>query len=490
MASEVKYTFLFFGLLTFVWNAIITPFTFIYHEKVVRLYANLSFLMDREKIIKTVKSYISENIPLSGTDKILVGLSGGADSVALLDILLQLEYDCVACHCNFQLRGAEAVRDRNFAYETARKLGVTFYETVFDTNKYAAEKKISIEMACRELRYEWFEKLRCELGARWIAVAHHRDDSVETMLMNLIRGTGIAGLCGIQPVYGKVIRPLLSLSRKDIEDYLSFRQLSYVVDSTNQEDNYTRNKIRLHVLPLLQSVNSAVPETMIRTMEHLKEVAAVYQHSIAEQKGKVLIKKEEETYIRIEELLQQPSPKALLFEIVREYGFLSSQIDDIWESLEAHSGKEFLSAGYRLIKDRDMLILTSKNTETGISFEITENMSGINIPVALKFAFISNDGNYQIPRDRNIACFDAAKLKFPLTVRHWKKGDRFTPFGMKGSKKLSDYFNDHKYSNIDKEKAWLLCSGDEIIWLIGERISEKMRVKCETKLIFQIICEK
>ena len=490
MASEVKCTFSFFRLLTFAWNAIIAPFAFIYREKVVRLYANLSFLMDKEKIVKTVKSYISENIPLSGTDKILVGLSGGADSVSLLDILLQLGYDCIACHCNFQLRGNEAVRDRNFAYEMAQKLGVAFYETVFDTNKYAAEKKVSIEMACRELRYEWFEKLRCELGARWIAVAHHRDDSVETMLMNLIRGTGIVGLCGIQPVYGRVIRPLLSLYRKDIEDYLSFRQLPYVVDSTNREDNYTRNKIRLHVLPLLQSVNPALPETIVRTMDHLKEVATVYRHSIAEQKSKILMKTEEETYIKIEELLQQPSPKALLFEMVREYGFLSSQVDDIWESLEAHSGKEFLSADYRLIKDRNRLILTSKKKEADVSFEITENMSGINVPVALKFAFISNEEHYEIPRDRNIACFDAAKLKFPLIVRHWKKGDRFTPFGMKGSKKLSDYFNDHKYSSIDKEKAWLLCSGDEIIWLMGERISEKVRVKCETKLIFQIICEK
>ena len=269
MASEVKCTFFIFSFINFCLECYNCTFCFYIPRKSCTFVCKLILSHGQRENSKNSKIiYLGKYSALRHRQDIGRVEWRGRLSVSLLDILLQLGYDCIACHCNFQLRGNEAVRDRNFAYEMAQKLGVAFYETVFDTNKYAAEKKVSIEMACRELRYEWFEKLRCELGARWIAVAHHRDDSVETMLMNLIRGTGIVGLCGIQPVYGRVIRPLLSLSRKDIEDYLSFRQLPYVVDSTNREDNYTRNKIRLHVLPLLQSVNPAVPETIVRTMDH------------------------------------------------------------------------------------------------------------------------------------------------------------------------------------------------------------------------------
>ena len=221
---------------------------------------------NRQTLLARVRQYVAQHIPLTPQQLVLVGLSGGADSVALLSILTSLGYRCEACHCNFQLRGEESVRDRPFAREVAAGMGVPFREITFDTMSYASANKVSVEMACRELRYEWFEQQRREAGAAYVAVAHHRDDSIETMLLNLIRGTGITGLTGIQPLSGKVIRPLLSLSRAEIETYLFDSHLTYIVDSTNREPLYTRNKIRLQLLPLMQSINPSVYESLAHTL--------------------------------------------------------------------------------------------------------------------------------------------------------------------------------------------------------------------------------
>lgn len=448
--------------------------------------------MREEQTLHMVTDYVKAHIGLSSADRILVGLSGGADSVALLDILLRLGYDCIACHCNFRLRGAEAERDRDFAGETARQQGVPFYETAFDTQAYAARHKLSVEMACRELRYRWFEELRCRLGADWIAVAHHRDDSVETMLLNLVRGTGIAGLCGIRPVNGRVIRPLLPLTRSDIETYLASRSLSYMTDSTNRETRYTRNKIRLQLLPLLQSLNPAVYDTLERTMQHLGEVNRVYADAIARQQAETVFEDGNIRHIRIEALLRQPAPKALLFEMVRQYGFGPAQVDDIWAAVcSGEPGKRFLSGEYTLVRDRDeLLVAPAAGGRYKEVYWIEEDTPALEAPLPMTFSRFPRSGNGTLPHEKNIASLDAGKLRFPLTLRRWKKGDRFVPFGMKGSRKVSDYFSDRKYSLLDKENAWLLCSGDDIVWLVGERISEKFKITADTVFIYQIICEK
>ena len=438
--------------------------------------------------VERVRRYIGRNIPLAAGDSVLVGLSGGADSVALLSILVELGYRCEACHCNFGLRGEESLRDRCFAADTAERLGVPFRETAFDTLAYAAENKLSVEMACRELRYAWFEQQRREAGAAYVAVAHHRDDSVETLLLNLIRGTGLTGLTGIQPVNGTVIRPLLSLSRADIESYLADRRLGFVIDSTNRETLYTRNKIRLQLLPLLREINPSVSDTLARMSTQLREVEEIYREAVARYRRQLLRREDDGLHIDLAALRGLAGARTLLFELIRDYGFLSSQLDDIWAAIDAPSGKFFDAPLYRLLKDRNEFVLYPRREESR-EYYIEKGVSRVEVPVCLTFAEYDADG-YEIPRSSDTACFDADALPFPLRVRQWREGDRFKPFGMNGHRKLSDYFTDHKYTLSRKQNTWLLCSSEEIVWIIGERASDNYKISSDTRRVLEIKCEK
>ncbi len=443
---------------------------------------------NRQFLLERVRQYIARHIPLSYQHLVLVGLSGGADSVALLSILTELGYRCEACHCNFGLRGEESLRDRRFAESVATELGVPFREVAFDTLAYAEANKVSVEMACRELRYAWFEQQRREAGAAYVAVAHHRDDSIETMLLNLIRGTGIAGLTGIQPVNGSVIRPLLSLSRAEIESYLFDAHLSFVVDSTNRETLYTRNKIRLQLLPLMQAINPSVYESLSHTADYLREVEAVYRCAVEGYKERLIRHESDGVHIDIGVLRTLPGARTLLFEMVKEYGFLSAQLDDIWAAVDAPSGRFFDAPVYRLLKDRTDFVLYPRRSEKKIR-TIEYGTSVVDEPVKLTFTLFDAD-DYQIPRRRDTVCFDAGLLPFPLTLRTWSEGDRFRPFGMKGHQKLSDYFNNNKYSLARKQSAWLLCAGEEIVWIVGERASDCYKITSATRQIWEIRCEK
>ena len=302
---------------------------------------------------KKIAQYIDQEKLFTREDKILVTLSGGADSVALLRLLLDMGYTCEAAHCNFHLRGDESVRDEMFVRELCLQLEVPLHVQHFQTTEEAEKRHISIEMAARELRYAWFEQLRLQQGADVIAVAHHKDDSVETLLLNLIRGTGINGLLGIRPKNGNIVRPLLCLDRKEITEYLQEIGQSYVTDSTNLQDEYTRNKIRLNLLPLMQEINPSVKESLLRTAEHLNDAALLYKKGIEEGKQKV----QTEQGILISVLLQESAPETLLFEILSPLGFNSAQIKDIFTSLNGQPGKIFLSGEWRVIKDRELLLL-------------------------------------------------------------------------------------------------------------------------------------
>ena len=315
-----------------------------------------------------VRTYIEKQQLLSGDGPVLVGLSGGADSVALLALLVQLDYPCVALHCNFHLRGDESVRDEQFAREMARTLDVPFYKIDFDTTAYGVEHHLSIEMAARELRYNWFEEMRLRLGAQAIAVAHHRDDSVETVLMNLVRGTGIRGVGGIRSKNGYVVRPLLAVSRSEILDWLAEQQLSYVTDSTNLSDAYTRNFIRLRVLPLLEELNPSVKAAIARTADHLAETEAIYLH-VVEKARRELVK--EDLRIPIARLMEYPSPATILYELLKPYGFIRQVADDVFRSLTGESGKMFYSTDYRLLKDREYLLLSPVKKEEEQEYTFT-----------------------------------------------------------------------------------------------------------------------
>lgn len=433
-----------------------------------------------------VRTYIEKQQLLSSDGPVLVGLSGGADSVALLALLVQLDYPCVALHCNFHLRGNESVRDEQFAREMARTLDVPFYKIDFDTAAYGAEHHLSIEMAARELRYNWFEEMRLRLGAQAIAVAHHRDDSVETVLMNLVRGTGIRGLGGIRPKNGYVVRPLLAVSRSEILDWLAEQQLSYVTDSTNLSDAYTRNFVRLRVLPLLEELNPSVKAAIARTADHLAETEAIYLYVVEKARRELL---KEDFRIPIARLMEYPSPATILYELLKPYGFTRQVADDVFRSLTGESGKMFYSPDYRLLKDREYLLLSpvKKEEEREYTFTVDDIVEEVwRGPVELSFFKSVITTDFCFRKDKHIAYFDYDKLSFPLTLRKWKEGDWFIPFGMKGRKKLSDYFSDHKFSRMDKEQTWLLCSGENILWIVGERSDNRFCIDKTTKSVLVV----
>lgn len=434
-------------------------------------------------ILEQVKRYIADKRLLNEGDRIIVGLSGGADSVALLDILISLGYKCVAAHCNFHLRGAESDRDAAFVKHFCDDRKIDLEVTDFDTSEYAKDNNLSIEMAARELRYKWFEEVSMSLGIDNIAIAHHRDDSVETVLLNLTRGTGIRGLTGIPARNGKIVRPMLGVSRYDILDYLRERELTFVVDSTNNEDIYTRNKLRLNVLPFLESINPSVKEAINRTSEHLSQVANIYMDYVEHAKKNIVDGK----CIRIDELLKCVEPEAILFELLSPYGFNSSVIKQAFEAIGSISGKRFYADKYMLVKDRNCFIVdVIQDNKDDDVFYIDEENTSVPYPISLSIEAIEYSSDFVIERDRNILYLDKHKLKYPLVLRRWKQGDWFIPFGMKGRKKLSDYFSDNKFSILDKENTWVLCSGNDIVWLVGHRSDNRYRITDKTKMIAKI----
>ena len=420
-------------------------------------------------IIDKVRAFIEkEHLISSRKEILLVALSGGADSVALLHILRKLGYHCIALHCNFWLRDKESLRDEEFVTNLCKKLNVPLYKTNFDTFAYAKQQAISIEMAARELRYQWFFKLKEELSASSIAIAHHIDDTIETLLLNLIRGTGIKGLTGIPTHNQGIIRPLLCVYRKEIEAYLDAIGQTYVTDSTNLEDEYTRNKIRLNLIPLMEEINPSIKKTLNDTISYLRETEKIYLHSIHHSLTKVYSNNK----IDIKKLLEEPSPSTILYEILYPKGFTPQQIESICQVLTEQPGKQFYSADWRILKDRDYLLLKKRESKS--------------TPPQLKYEEIKYSADFIIPKNKHIACLDKDKLKGPLTIRKWEQGDYFIPFGMKGRKKISDYLTDNKYSLFDKEDLWVLCSGESIAWLINERIDNRFAIDNSTQSVLII----
>lgn len=434
-------------------------------------------------MIDTIRSFIKKESLLSSETPVIVGVSGGMDSMALLDILTLLGYRCVAAHCNFHLRGEESDRDEAFVKRWCKSVDVPFVSIDFDTRLYASDKKISIEMAARELRYNWFEMLRVQYHAEAIAVAHHRDDSVETVLLNLIRGTGIRGLTGISPKNNRVVRPLLCLSRQEISQYMAKRGIPYVTDSTNNDDLFLRNKLRLRIIPELEELNPSVKEAIYRTALQVAEAEKAYSVSVKESIENVF----RDDRIDILALQKTPSPLSVLFELLTPLGFGPSSIRDICKSMDAEPGKIFFSEQYRVIKDRNYFLI-NKIRNTGAadqSFLIEPHTEELYIPLHLTFHTLPVMAGIQ--RNKRFLYADYDRLKFPLTLRKWRRGDWFIPFGMKGRKKLSDYFTDRKFSLKDKEDTWILLSGDEIVWVVGERPDDRFRVTKRTVRTFHIV---
>ena len=430
-------------------------------------------------MIYKVEKFISKHRLLAPGDKVLVALSGGADSVALLVAMQKLNYCCEAIHCNFHLRNEESDRDETFVKELCERRGVTLHTIHFDTLEYAKKHKISIEMAARELRYEAFEKRRKEIGAKAIAVAHHRDDNAETLLLNLIRGTGIRGLRGIQPRNGNIIRPLLCVGREEITEYLKWRKEDFVTDSTNLTTDYTRNKIRLEVIPKMEEINPSARETIAAAARHLSDAELIYRRAVEESVARV----KNGNIIDIELLQKEISPATVLYEILSPLGFNASQIEKIADSLDGDSGRCFSATDYTIVKDRSTLVI-SGNGNKKIEVTLIPDSGTTHTPLGTLISS-SFDFDGKISKSSNIAYLDSSKLKKPLTLRHTRTGERFRPFGMRGSKLVSDYLTDRKKSIIEKrEQLVVVDCEDNIVWLVGERPAAPFCIDKKTQNVF------
>lgn len=424
-----------------------------------------------------IDSYVKKHKLLDNSKLYLVALSGGADSVALLLLLKDAGYQIHAAHCNFHLRGAESDRDETFCEQLCQAQNIPFHRVHFDTRTYAELHKVSMEMAARELRYRWFEELRKDIGAAGICVAHHRDDSVETVLLNLVRGTGLRGLTGIQPRNGYVLRPLLCVSRKEIECYLAENGQCYVTDSTNLEADVQRNKIRLQVLPLLQTLNPAIADNIQRTTEHLAEAQQLLD-------GVVSVYKENKS-LDISELNKYGSSEYIIYEWAKNFGFNGTQVEQM---MEAETGRVFSSTtGYDLLVDRGRLLvepslkpLKSMRIPEAGSYKMED---GTRLTVKEKAV----DEGFEPSKEPTCATLDAAKVEWPLTIRRVEEGDWMIPFGMKGRKLLSDVMTDRKMTVFEKRRQLVVEDGQgNIVWLAGIRTDNRFRVDEGTKTVLEL----
>ena len=440
-----------------------------------------------------VADFIGRHQLLSADGLHIVALSGGADSVALLLVLQRLGYRLEAAHCNFHLRGEESDRDEAFVCQLCETQNIPIHRAHFDTREYAALHKVSTEMAARELRYRYFEQLRQDLGADTVCVAHHRDDAVETLLMNLMNGTGIHGLTGIRPVNGYIVRPLLGVSRTEIEAFLHSIGQTYVTDSTNAVDDVLRNKIRLNLIPLMQQILPKSSENIAKTADYIKEVEAVYEAAMQSERHQIVTKlrpaigmadRHEAEAVRIPELQALPSSECFLFEWLRSFGFTSAQILQIAKSLDAPSGTTFSSTSHVLYIDRNELIVASDYQVPSL-LRIPEE--GVyTYQSNLKFK-VSQTNDIAILKSDDCISIDQATVEFPLTIRVFQSGDRFTPFGMKGSKLVSDYLTDKKLSLWAKRSQLVVTdANDHILWLVGHRIAHPFRITPSTTSVLRI----
>lgn len=441
-------------------------------------------LQDFQHYIKDNKLFDIKN------DRVLLAVSGGVDSMVLLDLFIRSNYNFAIAHCNFHLRGEESLRDEYFVRKFAQTNNIQIFVQDFDTYSYMEKEKKSLEMSARDLRYDWFNKIIKENSFTHLATAHHSDDSAETFVINLLRGTGIAGLHGILPKSGNIIRPLLFASRRNIKDYADKHNIQFVEDSTNKDNKFTRNKIRNEVIPILREISPNFDVIIKKNIERLRETEIVFRKVVDNVKTNILQKEDDHIKISIEEILNLQPLHIFMYEILSEFGFNESNINSICETLKDNtsSGRKFFSDKYRLVRDRKYLFITYRKQEKNLTddYIIEDWQTSIKTPLALQLETLRDLNFIRIPKAKSVAMLDYDLLKFPLQLRHWKKGDVFFPFGLHGKQKLSDFFTNQKYSIIDKEKQWLLCSGEDIVWVIGERIDDRFKITDKTKTIYKM----
>jgi len=432
--------------------------------------------------------FVKKNTLFTENDSILLGVSGGIDSMTMLHLFLKSGFRFAVAHCNFSLRGEESDGDQLLVEHTCEEFGIKLHLVHFETQQFAIENKLSIQVAARELRYKWFNKLCDEFGYSKIAIAHNRDDIAETVILNLTRGTGLKGLTGIKAVNGRIIRPLLFAGRDEIARFAALNCISYREDSSNKSTKYVRNRIRHNVLTELEKINPSAKKSITETALHLQETWALVESYLFKLKEALVIEKNGTTHISINGLKEEPHRKLFLIEELVPLGFSHEIIDNIIESFNHQPGKIFYSSTHQLLRDRDYLIVSERKENEPVSIKIESGCKVIDCPVSLSFRIIEYDSSFEIPQNRGVAVLDYDKLKFPLTIRPWQPGDRFVPFGMDNYKKVSDFLIDQKVSLVDKDNVYVLVSGDDIIWIIGYRIDNRYRIIKDSKKYLVVKC--
>jgi tRNA(Ile)-lysidine synthase len=444
------------------------------------------------QLLESFKLYFNQHfaaLHLQGK-QLLLAVSGGLDSVVMVDLCAQSGIDFSIVHCNFQLRGAESQRDELFVQQLAIRYNKPFLVKVFDTSEYAVEHHLSIQEAARKLRYEWFQELLVsnpQFAA--VATAHHADDNIETVLMNIFRGTGLAGLHGILPVLGNIIRPLLFAQRSEIETYAKALQLPWVEDSSNVSDKYTRNFFRHQVIPLVQQFYPQAAQNILANIARWTEAEILYNSAIKIILSKLVEQKGNEMHIPVLKWKKLVPLQTITYELMKDYGFQSTQTQEIIKLLDAQSGSSMSSNTHHLIKNRNWMIIAPHQNDLVkhiVVDEHTDVVSYVHGTIQIKRL---SAGSFVLPNSSSVAALDADKVAGSILLRQWKQGDYFYPLGMDKKKKLSKFFIDQKLSKTDKEKVWVVVSNQRIIWVVGYRIDNRFKVTATTKNVLLLTVE-
>jgi tRNA(Ile)-lysidine synthase len=436
-------------------------------------------------LLAKFSEHIITNFPYLKGKKLLIAISGGLDSVVLTHLLFKQKFNLSLAHCNFDLREMDSNLDELFVKKLADQMNLTFFSKKFNTKQFAKKNNLSIQLAARNLRYGWFKNLLESEKLDFVLTAHHANDNIETFLINCIRGTGISGLTGIPLRNGNIIRVLLPFTRAEILQYAKENAITWREDLSNAELKYTRNKIRHQIIPLLKEINPNFLTSFNKTIQNLQMTRQIVEDTVNDLKQSIFSEEDEIQKINIEKLKKLKDPKAYLFELLKSYEF--SEWNDINNLMDAQSGKQIVSKSHRIIKNRDFLLLSKRelNDKKEQQYLIKDSQTGL-VKEDIKLKLIRSKFLDQNNVSEKTAFVDWDKLTFPLLVRKWQKGDYFYSLGMVGKKKLSKFFKDQKLSLIEKEKIWLLCSGDHVVWVIGKRLDDRFKITNQTKNILKI----
>ncbi len=433
------------------------------------------------RMLNEFEKYITENNLVEDRDRILLAVSGGIDSMVMTHLFLELGYEIGIAHCNFELRGEESDMDEQMVAGFAQEHNIEFFTTRFKTESYASGNSMSIQMAARELRYTWFEEIRLQNGYNAVAVAHNLNDNIETLIINLVRGTGLAGLTGMRPRNNNIIRPLLFATRNDISKYCKEHNILYREDKSNSDTKYIRNKIRHKIIPVLKEINPSVELTLNENAERFTGINEIVTEYICKLREKVSEQKQDITTFSYTLLKRHLKNRAVIFELFKPFGINNLRLNDLISVIKGKTGARLYTDSYRILKNRNEIMVTMEHEKDEIIYIIRKISDFRKVPEIISATWMKVNDSFEIPSDQSVACIDGDRVKFPLLIRNWKPGDYFVPLGMKQRKKLSDYFIDNKYSIPEKENKQILESDGKIIWIIGDRIDNRVKITKSTR---------